>query len=399
MRCGLSTLCTGQHNYEHTIFYCRAYRISLHRYWPLVRMCQLRERRVAVLTRTTAINHSSQFFKELFALTCLLAFSSHFPGPPSSYYHYLRRHFSPRQLGTPLLKWLPKQWAGLQSRVSSVSGAFTAYGGCAPVSLLASHHCEQGLIPGRVTPDFCMRESYRTMPLVGGFSRGSPVSPSPSFRCCSIVTSIILIGSQDHDVKSRPKLFTAIQLSNDIPLELFGPTFRSGGRRLDSARQLDVLSVDPFHSPIPGTCTCDPLTCTTPENFAISFRDKIDVKHSLLDPALHASEPIADLQGNTLRIPLLPGVGQQPMNIQLRLHWWLQAPDHVIENGRPSEGNLMEEPLQNPNWGRITPGFSQVGIVPDAAAGLRVFSGIFRVLRPCLPGAAPFSPHFTLIGS
>ncbi|KAJ8871731.1 hypothetical protein PR048_028067 [Dryococelus australis] len=50
--------------------------------------------------------------------------------------------------------------------------------------------------------------NHRTMPLVGGFSRGSPVSPSPSFRRRSIFTSITLIGSQDLAVKSRPNLFT-----------------------------------------------------------------------------------------------------------------------------------------------------------------------------------------------
>ncbi|KAJ8866765.1 hypothetical protein PR048_032626 [Dryococelus australis] len=50
-------------------------------------------------------------------------------------------------------------------------------------------------------------ESCRTMPLVGGFSRGSPVSPALSFRCRSILTSTTLIGSQDLAVKSRPNLF------------------------------------------------------------------------------------------------------------------------------------------------------------------------------------------------
>ncbi|KAJ8887907.1 hypothetical protein PR048_007391 [Dryococelus australis] len=44
-------------------------------------------------------------------------------------------------------------------------------------------------IPGRAT--FRMWESCRTMPLVGGFTRGSPVSPAPSFRralykCCTL---------------------------------------------------------------------------------------------------------------------------------------------------------------------------------------------------------------------
>ncbi|KAJ8870263.1 hypothetical protein PR048_029284 [Dryococelus australis] len=51
-------------------------------------------------------------------------------------------------------------------------------------------------------------ESCRMMPLVGGFSRGSPVSPALPFRRYSILTSITLIGSHDLDVKSRPNLFT-----------------------------------------------------------------------------------------------------------------------------------------------------------------------------------------------
>ncbi|KAJ8866855.1 hypothetical protein PR048_032716 [Dryococelus australis] len=76
------------------------------------------------------------------------------------------------------------------------------------LSLLASNQGDPGSIPGRVTPDFRMWESCRTMPLVGGFSRGSPVSPALSFRRCSILTSITLIASQDLDVKSRPNLFT-----------------------------------------------------------------------------------------------------------------------------------------------------------------------------------------------
>ncbi|KAJ8893762.1 hypothetical protein PR048_006362 [Dryococelus australis] len=39
---------------------------------------------------------------------------------------------------------------------------------------------DPGSIPGRVTPDFRMWESCRTMPLVGGSSRGSPLSPAIS---------------------------------------------------------------------------------------------------------------------------------------------------------------------------------------------------------------------------
>ncbi|KAJ8866519.1 hypothetical protein PR048_032362 [Dryococelus australis] len=68
-----------------------------------------------------------------------------------------------------------------------------------PVSLLASHQDNPGSIPGWDTPDFRMWESCRIMPLVSGFSRGYPVSPTPSLRRCSIHTSITHIGSENLD--------------------------------------------------------------------------------------------------------------------------------------------------------------------------------------------------------
>ncbi|KAJ8866094.1 hypothetical protein PR048_033618 [Dryococelus australis] len=69
-----------------------------------------------------------------------------------------------------------------------------------PGCLLASHLGDLGSIPGTW-------ESCRTMPLVRGFSRGSPVSQALSFRRCSVLASITLIGSEDLDVKSLPNLF------------------------------------------------------------------------------------------------------------------------------------------------------------------------------------------------
>ncbi|KAJ8895602.1 hypothetical protein PR048_000938, partial [Dryococelus australis] len=74
-----------------------------------------------------------------------------------------------------------------------------AYAGAAVVlvvRLTVSHKCEPGSIPCGAAPDFRMWESCRTMPLVGGFSRGSPVPPVLAFLCCSI-PHIILIGYQD----------------------------------------------------------------------------------------------------------------------------------------------------------------------------------------------------------
>ncbi|KAJ8866258.1 hypothetical protein PR048_032101 [Dryococelus australis] len=56
-------------------------------------------------------------------------------------------------------------------------------------------------------PPFRMGESCQTMPLVGGFSRGSPVPPSLSFRRRSILTSIALICSEDLAITSSQTLF------------------------------------------------------------------------------------------------------------------------------------------------------------------------------------------------
>ncbi|KAJ8880271.1 hypothetical protein PR048_016737 [Dryococelus australis] len=67
-------------------------------------------------------------------------------------------------------------------------------------------------------PDLRKWESCRTMPLVGGFSRGSPVPPVPSFQRRSIFSSIPLIGSQDLAVKSHPNLF-ALSLTHSGCLE------------------------------------------------------------------------------------------------------------------------------------------------------------------------------------
>ncbi|KAJ8883603.1 hypothetical protein PR048_015447 [Dryococelus australis] len=69
-------------------------------------------------------------------------------------------------------------------------------------------------------------ESCRTMPLVSGFSRGSPVSPAPSFQICSIFTLITLIVSQYLAVKSPPKSLhsltsSRIKFSVEKPFLLF----------------------------------------------------------------------------------------------------------------------------------------------------------------------------------
>ncbi|KAJ8885053.1 hypothetical protein PR048_011249 [Dryococelus australis] len=71
------------------------------------------------------------------------------------------------------------------------------------VRLLTSHPGEPVRFPGRSLPDFRMWESCRTTPLVGGFSRGSPVSPALAFRRCSILNSL-----HPHRISMQKSLFS-----------------------------------------------------------------------------------------------------------------------------------------------------------------------------------------------
>ncbi|KAJ8869262.1 hypothetical protein PR048_030834 [Dryococelus australis] len=69
--------------------------------------------------------------------------------------------------------------------------------------------------PAGSLPDFRMWESYQTMPLVSGFSRGSPVSSALSIRRCSTLTSIALIDSRNLAVKKPPKSLHSLHLRAD----------------------------------------------------------------------------------------------------------------------------------------------------------------------------------------
>ncbi|KAJ8866778.1 hypothetical protein PR048_032639 [Dryococelus australis] len=106
------------------------------------------------------------------------------------------RHRGPVELPRPsVMRWT---WTGAATAFSKVS--------------LPPTKANRVQSPARST-DFHKWESCRTMSLVGGFSRASPVSAAPSFRHRSILTSISLIGSQDLTVKSHPNLFTHSKIS------------------------------------------------------------------------------------------------------------------------------------------------------------------------------------------
>ncbi|KAJ8886245.1 hypothetical protein PR048_012454 [Dryococelus australis] len=87
--------------------------------------------------------------------------------------------------------------------------------------------------------DFRKWESCRMMPLVGWFSLGPPVSPTPSFQHRSIFTSITLIGSQDFPRRNERAEVTGDPWENP-------PT--SGIFRLDSH----------MRNPLPYLCSSEP---------------------------------------------------------------------------------------------------------------------------------------------
>ncbi|KAJ8895324.1 hypothetical protein PR048_000649 [Dryococelus australis] len=109
-----------------------------------------------------------------------------------------------------LARWRDEALGVRVSVAVSLPRFLTLDAGFPRISLLASHQGFPGSIPGRVTPDFRMWEPCRTMTLVGGFSRGSPVFPAHSFRCRSIPQSLSSV--------LKTSMSRAVQISSLNPL-------------------------------------------------------------------------------------------------------------------------------------------------------------------------------------
>ncbi|KAJ8877587.1 hypothetical protein PR048_022042 [Dryococelus australis] len=103
-----------------------------------------------------------------------------------------------------------------------------------PVSLLAYHQGELSSIPGRVTACFSQWESYRTMSLVSGFSRGSPVSLASPYSPKSLSSAL-----KTHGMHTRySNLATGISV---LEIEVTASFFRL---YVPTALNIEVLRAD-----------------------------------------------------------------------------------------------------------------------------------------------------------
>ncbi|KAJ8867368.1 hypothetical protein PR048_031169 [Dryococelus australis] len=202
-------------------------------------------------------------------------------------------------------------------------------------------------------------ESCRTMPSVGEFSREFPPA-APSFRRCSILTSINLIGSQDLVVKSCPNqhpsyLNTKLQDSGIIGRQLlclFPRTFRANRKGSKTEQPISSTAVTQKLR----SCACVALgrgSCVLTRGFL-------------------ASERGADTVSNLRGTPRRRGCAIR-YRVNRHLRWVLLGAGLLgyHECGLPE---LVPDPVNV-----FAPGFS------DDAAGRRVFSGISRFPRACFP--------------
>ncbi|KAJ8881394.1 hypothetical protein PR048_017875 [Dryococelus australis] len=158
----------------------------------------------------------------------------------------------------------PPRFSALPSgRVTLRSSQCKAHARGVTVSLLASHQGGPGSIAHRVTPDFRTWESCRTMQLIGGFSRGSPVQPPAffSFLCCAILTSITLSSQGLYGAS------VAEWLDCSLPTEANPGQFTQNFRKWESCRTMPL--VDGFSrvfpvSPAPSFRSSSMLTSLHP---------------------------------------------------------------------------------------------------------------------------------------
>ncbi|KAJ8888890.1 hypothetical protein PR048_008384 [Dryococelus australis] len=279
--------------------------------------------------------------------------------------------------------------------------------------------------PAISLPYFRTWESCRTMPLVSEFSRRSPVSPSLHSDAAAYSSHFTLIDSQDLDAGSRGQC-TEVALRRTA----FDPR-RAPHLKIHTWETWWMLLLAVGLLPYPHLSSIPSLPHLNlgtkglgQEEFReICLQIEIDVsevvsKHSVGADHLENSyrEFTLKIIAFTHRLCSKTQPAGRPQGFVLTTHAKLILIGHreilcitlalrkirLRNHISGAENYFYEDSYQRPRWvvvrllashqgksgsisGGVAPGFSHVGIMSHYAAGKRVFSGISRLLHPCIP--------------
>ncbi|KAJ8872208.1 hypothetical protein PR048_025810 [Dryococelus australis] len=258
---------------------------------------------------------------------------------------------------------------------------------------------EPGSIPSRITQEFRMWESCRWSAC---FLGDLPFTPPLHSGVAPYSPRFNLIGSQDLAVKSRPNSPTQFYPSTSCTGTLtLSPVYAAGseGRENCVGRQLASLSAPTYPLDESGgqwsrmlasvrqsapLRLADSDKGTRAAACSTSIYRSCRLWHELratvsdrTDLGVHFLRPHSVYKKDLLRRIGLPAYKEETTAV------------YRLDYSPPTKANCVRLPA-----GSI-PRFSLVGIVPDDASGRRVFLGISRSPRPCIP----YPPNFTRVGS
>ncbi|KAJ8871050.1 hypothetical protein PR048_027354 [Dryococelus australis] len=326
---------------------------------------------------------------------------------------------------------------------------------CAPrslgqaVMLLSSQLGEPGLTPCRVTPDFRTWESWLTMQLLSRFSRDLPFLPPLHSGTAPLSLHLALIGSQDLVAAAleEARCFQFLPLPLRIPCTYLGAPpqpfapqgllfsgFSGGGWEEHEEKRTGMLPPlllceerlaqewSKYHDNL--LCAARPSRATTlrrrrASTRRLSYLGRLDddkhpptpqvatspAQHVTVSPEGAELEPTTHQSGADSALPSgYPRMAQTRVYTVRALAASLQQ--HRMFSIYGGRGDVLArllashqgEPGSIPGAASL-PDIPHLGIVPDDGAGGWVFSGISRFLTHLHSGSAPYSPHFTLIGS
>ncbi|KAJ8872093.1 hypothetical protein PR048_025694 [Dryococelus australis] len=285
---------------------------------------------------------------------------------PCNAYSILEQDCNPEaKISSHIDHWsLRSSWISHNNLTVQAAGSYSSGGrGGAVDRLTASHPCETGSIPGGVAPGYCVWDPCRTMPLDGGFCRGSLVFLRPSIH-----TSL-------HPLKTS--LLRAVQVQ-------ISPLLTTVPRKVEDKRSPNTIHMGPQRAHNAHD-TKSPLESS--ENFLSQNTHQASSSLDRETPGRSSNSNVPEdtLFSSSMWSPELMTEEHPDLPKMLMV-------DLAISTLASHQGDPGSIP------GRVT-GSSQVGIVPDDAVGGQVFSGISRFTPPPKLRRRSIFTSIALIGS